>query len=146
MLADNTPAQYPLKALNTDNMDSSLIWVSESTLNALNFFKGDTVLIKTENNTETIAIILTDNDMTDSEVKMNRIIRENLCISETAMVTLEAFSAEYLLSIEVATYASTAIGISKEDIAISIKSHFQDSYRAIKRGDVFCYSNRIESG
>jgi transitional endoplasmic reticulum ATPase len=60
------------------NDDNSVITLSNNTLETLQLFRGDTVLVKGKKRKDTVLTVLADDDLDDSSARMNRVVRHNL--------------------------------------------------------------------
>ena len=49
-------------------------------MDELDVFRGDTVLLKGKQGKETLCVALTDHTMADDRVRINRCVRNNLCV------------------------------------------------------------------
>ena len=52
--------------------DNSVVSLSQKKMDELDFFKGDTVLLKGKRKKETVCIVLADDDTPDDKIRMNR--------------------------------------------------------------------------
>ena len=61
---------------------TELFWnfIFQSKMDELDLFRGDSVLLKGKQTKETVCIVLSDNNVTNNEIAMNRCIRKNLSI------------------------------------------------------------------
>jgi transitional endoplasmic reticulum ATPase len=60
------------------NDDNSVIALSPARMEALSFFRGDTVLIKGKKRKDTVCIVLADNELDEGKIRMNKVVRKNL--------------------------------------------------------------------
>ena len=54
------------------NDDNSVMSLSTATMEKLQFFRGDTILVKGKKRRDTILIALADDDVEDSKIKINK--------------------------------------------------------------------------
>jgi transitional endoplasmic reticulum ATPase len=70
------------------NDDNSIIALSSNTMEVLQLFRGDTVLVKGKKRRDTVLIVLADDDLDDGSARMNRVIRHNLRVKRGDIVTV----------------------------------------------------------
>lgn len=58
--------------------ESSTVFVSPAKMEELNLFAGDTVLLKGKKRKETLAIVQPEDSVTDSRVRVSKMMRSNL--------------------------------------------------------------------
>lgn len=54
------------------NDDNSVITLSTATMERLQLFRGDTVIVKGKKRRDTVLIVLADDDMEDNKAKINK--------------------------------------------------------------------------
>eukprot|EP00397_Hematodinium_sp_SG-2012_P066199 GEMP01098412.1.p1 GENE.GEMP01098412.1~~GEMP01098412.1.p1 ORF type:complete len:126 (+),score=47.75 GEMP01098412.1:321-698(+) len=75
------------EALNDDN---SVISLSPVKMEELNLFRGDNVLIKGKKRKDTVCIVLADEGLEDSKLRMNKVVRKNLRVRLGDIVSIHA--------------------------------------------------------
>lgn len=70
------------------NDDNSIIALSNNTMETLQLFRGDTVLVKGKKRKDTVLIVLADDDLDDGSARMNRVVRHNLRVKHGDVVTV----------------------------------------------------------
>lgn len=70
------------------NDDNSVIALSNNTMDTLQLFRGDTVLVKGKMRKDTVLIVLADDDLDDGSVRINRVVRHNLRVKHGDLVTV----------------------------------------------------------
>lgn len=70
------------------NDDNSVIALSNNTMETLQLFRGDTVLVKGKKRKDTVLIVLADDDLDDGSARMNRVVRHNLRVKHGDVVTV----------------------------------------------------------
>lgn len=74
------------EALNDDN---SVVALSQTKMDELQLFRGDTVLLKGKRRKETVCIVLSDDTCPDEKIRMNRIVRNNLRVRLSDVVWVQ---------------------------------------------------------
>lgn len=70
------------------NDDNSIIALSNNTMEALQLFRGDTVLVKGKKRRDTVLIVLADDDLDDGSARINRVVRHNLRVKHGDIITV----------------------------------------------------------
>lgn len=70
------------------NDDNSIIALSNNTMETLQLFRGDTVLVKGKKRKDTVLIVLADEDLDDGSARMNRVVRHNLRVKHGDIITV----------------------------------------------------------
>ncbi|KAF9671622.1 hypothetical protein SADUNF_Sadunf12G0066800 [Salix dunnii] len=65
------------EAINDDN---SVVAMNPATMEKLQFFRGDTVLIKGKKRKDTVCIVLADEQCEEPKIRLNKVVRANLRI------------------------------------------------------------------
>lgn len=88
-LALNCPfADRARRVTDAVNDDNSIIALSNNTMETLQLFRGDTVLVKGKKRKDTVLIVLADDDLDDGSARMNRVVRHNLRVKHGDVVTV----------------------------------------------------------
>lgn len=70
------------------NDDNSIIALSNNTMEALQLFRGDTVLVRGKKRKDTVLIVLADDDLDDGSARINRVVRHNLRVKHGDIITI----------------------------------------------------------
>jgi hypothetical protein len=70
------------------NDDNSIIALSNNTMEALQLFRGDTVLVRGKKRKDTVLIVLADDDLDDGSARLNRVVRHNLRVKHGDIITI----------------------------------------------------------
>lgn len=71
------------------NDDNSVVALSQAKMDELQLFRGDTVLLKGKRRKETVCIVLSDDTCPDEKIRMNRIVRNNLRVRLSDVVSVQ---------------------------------------------------------
>ena len=71
-----------------NNDDNSLVVLHPDTMDTLNFFHGDTVLIKGKKRRDMVCVVVGDDSCDNSKVLMNKVVRSNLRVRLGDVVSL----------------------------------------------------------
>lgn len=72
------------------NDDNSVVALSQAKMDELQLFRGDTVLLKGKRRKETVCIVLSDPNCSDEKILMNRVVRNNLRVRLSDVVSVQA--------------------------------------------------------
>merc|ERR1719238_1461884 len=152
--ADNTPApaapaeaaEGPQKkrspnrllveeALNDDN---SVISLSQAKMEELNLFRGDNVLLKGKKRKDTVCIVLSDENLEDQKIRMNKVVRKNLRVRLGDIISVHACGdVPYGKRIHVLPMDDTIEGITGNLFETYLKPYYLEAYRPVRQGDLF---------
>jgi transitional endoplasmic reticulum ATPase len=137
------------------NDDNSIIALSNNTMETLQLFRGDTVLVKGKKRKDTVLIVLADDDLDDGSARINRVVRHNLRVKHGDVVTIHpcpdikyvrVISKSHLGSpannpqakrIAVLPIADTVEGITGSLFDVFLAPYFREAYRPVRQGDTF---------
>lgn len=77
-----------LSVTDAVNDDNSIIALSNNTMETLQLFRGDTVLVKGKKRKDTVLIVLADDDLDDGSARINRVVRHNLRVKHGDVITI----------------------------------------------------------
>lgn len=70
------------------NDDNSIVALSNTTMDSLQLFRGDTVLIRGKKRKDTVLVVLGDDELDDGSCRLNRVVRHNLRVKHGDIVTI----------------------------------------------------------
>ncbi|EGV64076.1 AAA ATPase cdc48 [Yamadazyma tenuis] len=120
------------------NDDNSVITMSSNTMELLQLFRGDTVLVKGKKRKDTVLIVLADDDMDDGVARVNRCVRNNLRVRLGDIITVHPCpDIKYANRISVLPIADTVEGLTGSLFDVYLKPYFVEAYRPVRKGDLF---------
>lgn len=120
------------------NDDNSVVALSQAKMDELQLFRGDTVLLKGKKRKQTVCIVLSDDNMSDDKVRMNRVVRNNLRIRLGDIVSIQPCpDVKYGKRIHVLPIDDTVEGLTGNIFEVYLKPYFLEAYRPIHKGDLF---------
>merc|ERR1719236_279665 len=123
------------EAINDDN---SVISLAPAKMEELNLFRGDNVLIKGKKRKDTVCIVLADDGLEDSKVRLNKVVRKNLKVRLGDIVSVHACGdVPYGKRIHVLPLDDTIEGITGNLFDTYLKPYFLEAYRPARQGDLF---------
>jgi len=120
------------------NDDNSVVALSQSKMDQLELFRGDSVLLKGKKRKETVCIVLSDDTVSDERIRMNRVVRNNLRLRLGDVVSITACSdIKYGKRIHVLPIDDTIEGLTGNWFEVYLKPYFLEAYRPIHKDDTF---------
>ncbi|XP_073813909.1 transitional endoplasmic reticulum ATPase TER94 isoform X2 [Musca autumnalis] len=120
------------------NDDNSVVSLSQAKMDELQLFRGDTVILKGKRRKETVCIVLSDDTCPDSKIRMNRVVRNNLCVHLSDVVSIHPCpDVKYGKRVRILPIDDTTEGITGNLFEIYLKPYFLEAYRPIHMGDIF---------
>jgi transitional endoplasmic reticulum ATPase len=77
-----------IRVTDAVNDDNSIIALSNNTMETLQLFRGDTVLVRGKKRKDTVLIVLADDDLDDGSSRINRVVRHNLRVKHGDIITI----------------------------------------------------------
>ncbi|KAM1080738.1 hypothetical protein ACFX1X_015616 [Malus domestica] len=120
------------------NDDNSVISLHPAAMEKLQFFRGDTVLIKGKKRRDTICIIIADDECEEPKIRMNKIVRANLRVRLGDVVSVHPCPyVKYGKKVHILPIDDTIEGVTGSLFDAYLKPYFVDSYRPMRKGDLF---------
>ena len=117
--------------------DNSSIMMSQAKMAELKIFKGDPVIIKGKKRKETLCVALTDNQLEDGKIRMNKVVRKNLRVRLGDIVIVKPTEkVPNLTRLHVLPIDDSVEGFTG-DFTPMLTSYFQDAFRPVTQGDLF---------
>lgn len=120
------------------NDDNTVINLNPTTMDTLQLFRGDTVLLKGKKRKDTICIVLSDDNVEENKVRMNKVVRSNLRVRLGDVVSVhQCADIKYGKRIHVLPIDDTVEGITGNLFDTYLKPYFLEAYRPVRKGDTF---------
>ncbi|KAG0272153.1 AAA ATPase cdc48 [Linnemannia exigua] len=120
------------------NDDNSVLALSTATMEKLQFFRGDMVLVKGKKRRDTVLIVLADDSVEESKVRINKVVRQNLRVRLGDVVSLHTCTdIKYGKRIHVLPVDDTVEGVTGNLFEVYLKPYFLEAYRPVRKGDLF---------
>lgn len=120
------------------NDDNSVVSLSQAKMDELNLFRGDTVLLKGKRRKESVCIVLSDDTCPDEKIRMNRVMRNNLRVRLSDVVSLQPCPGiVYGKRIHVLPIDDSVQGITGNLFEVYLKPYFLEAYRPVYKDDMF---------
>jgi len=120
------------------NDDNSVVCLSAAKMEELQLFRGDTVLLKGKKGHDTVCIVLSDDDTSDANIRMNKVVRKNLRVRLGDIVTITTKEdVPYCKKVHILPLDDTIEGVSGNLFDVYLKPYFLEAYRPLRKGDLF---------
>ncbi|GFU38850.1 transitional endoplasmic reticulum ATPase [Trichonephila clavipes] len=120
------------------NDDNSVVDLSQTKMNELQLFRGDTILLKGKKRRETVCIVLSSDTVPSEKIRMNRCVRNNLRVRLGDVVNIQPCpDVKYGKRIHVLPIDDTVEGLTGSLFDVYLKPYFLEAYRPIHKGDLF---------
>lgn len=135
-LKKRSPHRLIVDEATTD--DNSVISLNIKTMEQLQLFRGDTVLIKGKKRRDTVCIVLADEACEEGKIRMNKVVRKNLCVRLSDIVSVhQCPDIKYGKRIHVLPIDDTVEGITGNLFDVFLKPYFLEAYRPVRKNDLF---------
>lgn len=126
--------------------DNSVVCLHPNTMETLNLFRGDTVLIKGKKRRDTVCIVLADETCEESKIRMNKVIRTNLRVRFGDIVSVhQCPDVKYGKRVHILPIDDTVEGLSGNLFDTFLKPYFLEAYRPVRKGDMFVVRGGMRS-
>eukprot|EP00879_Flechtneria_rotunda_P007018 GHRR01007367.1.p1 GENE.GHRR01007367.1~~GHRR01007367.1.p1 ORF type:complete len:769 (+),score=291.21 GHRR01007367.1:406-2712(+) len=104
----------------------------------LQLFRGDTVLLKGKKRKDTVCIVLSDDTVDESKIRINKVVRKNLRVRLGDIVSVhQCTDVKYGKRVHVLPIDDTIEGITGNLFDVFLKPYFLEAYRPVRKGDTF---------
>jgi len=120
------------------NDDNSTVSLNLKTMEELQLFRGDTVLLRGKKRKDTICIVLADDTCEEAKVRVNKVVRKNLRVRLGDVISVhQCTDVRYGKRIHVLPLSDTIEGVSGNLFDVYLKPYFLEAYRPVRKGDLF---------
>ncbi|KAJ6293618.1 hypothetical protein OIU76_021803 [Salix suchowensis] len=131
------------EAINDDN---SVVAMHPDTMEKLQFFRGDTVLIKGKKRRDTVCIVLADEQCEEPKIRMNKVVRANLRVRLGDVVSVhQCPDVKYGKRVHILPIDDTIEGVTGNLFDAYLKPYFLESYRPVRKDDLFLVRGGMRS-
>ncbi|KAJ6876392.1 hypothetical protein NC652_035689 [Populus alba x Populus x berolinensis] len=131
------------EAINDDN---SVVAMHPATMEKLQFFRGDTVLIKGKKRRDTVCIVLAEEQCEEPKIRMNKVVRANLRVRLGDVVSVhQCPDVKYGKRVHILPIDDTIEGVTGNLFDAYLKPYFLESYRPVRKDDLFLVRGGMRS-
>ena len=120
------------------NDDNSVVALNLATMEELQLFRGDTVMIKGKRRKDTVCIVLADDTCDAGKIRMNKCIRKNLKVRLGDVISVhQCPDVKYGKRVHILPIDDTIEGLSGNLFDVFLKPYFLEAYRPVRKNDMF---------
>ncbi|GAU44916.1 hypothetical protein TSUD_25790 [Trifolium subterraneum] len=128
------------------NDDNSVVALHPDTMEKLQLFRGDTILIKGKKRKDTICIALADETCEEPKIRMNKVVRNNLRVRLGDVVSVhQCPDVKYGKRVHILPVDDTIEGVTGNLFDAYLKPYFLEAYRPVRKGDMFLVRGGMRS-
>jgi transitional endoplasmic reticulum ATPase len=137
-ILDRKKAPNRLYVEDATNDDNSVVALHPNTMEKLQLFRGDTVLLKGKKRRDTVCIVLHDETVDESKIRLNKVVRANLRVRLGDIISVhQCTDVKYGKRVHVLPIDDTIEGLSGNLFDLYLKPYFLEAYRPVRKGDLF---------
>ncbi|KAB2614616.1 hypothetical protein D8674_021204 [Pyrus ussuriensis x Pyrus communis] len=126
--------------------DNSVVAMHPETMEKLQIFRGDTILIKGKKRKDTICIALADDTCEEPRIRMNKVVRSNLRVRLGDVVSVhQCPDVKYGNRVHILPIDDSIEGVTGNLFDAFLKPYFLEAYRPVRKGDLFLVRGRMRS-
>jgi len=135
-----TKQRKPNKLIVEDAVsdDNSVVSLTSKSMETLNLFRGDTVIIRGKRRKDTVCIVLADDSLMEGRIRMNKVVRKNLHVKLGDLVTVhQCPDVKYGVRVHILPIDDTIENLTGDLFETFLKPYFLEAYRPVRKGDLF---------
>jgi transitional endoplasmic reticulum ATPase len=117
--------------------DDSVVTISQQKMIELQLFDDNTVILKSEKCRETVCMVRGDNTCLNDHIRMNRVVRNNLRVDASDIVSIQGCTVPDGRRIRVSAFEDSVNGITGNLSKAYLEAYFTEASRPMHVGDVF---------
>ncbi|KAE9393993.1 valosin-containing protein [Gymnopus androsaceus JB14] len=118
--------------------DNSVAAMNPATMELLQLFRGDTIIIRGKKRRDTVLICLSSDDVDEGKIQMNKVARNNLRVKLGDLVNVHACNdIKYGKRVHILPFDDSIEGLSGNIFDVYLKPYFLEAYRPVRKGDTF---------
>ncbi|KAJ3689965.1 hypothetical protein LUZ61_019129 [Rhynchospora tenuis] len=126
--------------------DNSVVDMHPLTMEKLELFRGDTVLLKGKKRKDIVCIVQEDDTCEETKIRMNKVARKNLRVRLGDVISVnQCFDIQYGRRVHVLPIDDTIEGITGNLFDAFLKPYFQQACRPVRKGDLFLVRGGMRS-
>ncbi|CAE6482759.1 unnamed protein product [Rhizoctonia solani] len=118
--------------------DNSIATLNPQTMEALQLFRGDTIIVRGKKRKDTVLICLSSDDVDEGKIQMNKVARHNLRVKLGDLCTVQpCHDIKYGKRVHVLPFDDSVEGLAGNLFEVYLKPYFLEAYRPVRKGDTF---------
>jgi len=128
------------------NDDNSVVALNDKTMEKLQLFRGDTVLLKGKKRHDTVCIVLADDTCEEAKIRINKVVRKNLRVRLGDVVSIhQCTDIKYGKRVHVLPIDDSIEGVTGNLFDAFLKPYFLEAYRPVRKNDTFLVRGGMRS-
>ncbi|CAL9018089.1 unnamed protein product [Prunus brigantina] len=126
--------------------DNSVVMLHPESMEKLQLFRGDTILIKGKKRKDTVCIVVADDKCEEPKIRMNKIVRSNLRVRLGDVVSVyQCADVKYGNRVHVLPVDDSIQGVTGNLFDTYLRPYFFEAYRPVRMGDLFLVRGGMRS-
>ncbi|PQM36977.1 hypothetical protein Pyn_05237 [Prunus yedoensis var. nudiflora] len=126
--------------------DNSVVTLHPESMERLQLFRGDTILIKGKRRKDTVCIVVADDKCEEPKIRMNKVVRSNLRVRLGDVVSVyQCADVKYGKSVHVLPVDDSIQGVTGNLFDTYLRPYFFEAYRPMRKGDLFLVRGGMRS-
>merc|ERR1719333_988896 len=118
--------------------DNSVVLLNTQTMEELQLFRGDSVLLKGKRRKDTVCVVLNDDTCDLGKIRMNKCVRKNLKVRLGDVISVhQCPDVKYGKRVHILPIDDTIEGITGNLFDVFLKPYFLEAYRPLRKNDLF---------
>ncbi|KAF8475209.1 P-loop containing nucleoside triphosphate hydrolase protein [Russula ochroleuca] len=118
--------------------DNSVATLNPVTMEMLQLFRGDTIIVRGKKRRDTVLICLSSDDVEEGRIQVNKVARNNLRVKLGDFVHVhQCLDIKYGKRVHILPFDDSIEGLSGNIFDVYIKPYFLEAYRPVRKGDTF---------
>ncbi|KAH9167490.1 P-loop containing nucleoside triphosphate hydrolase protein [Lactarius sanguifluus] len=118
--------------------DNSVATLNPATMETLQLFRGDTIIVRGKKRRDTVLICLSSDDVEEGRIQVNKVARNNLRVKLGDLVNVhQCLDIKYGKRVHILPFDDSIEGLSGNIFDVYIKPYFLEAYRPVRKGDTF---------
>ncbi|ONI13681.1 hypothetical protein PRUPE_4G237600 [Prunus persica] len=126
--------------------DNSVVTLHPESMERLQLFRGDTILIKGKKRKDTVCIVVADDKCEEPKIRMNKVVRSNLRVRLGDVVSVyQCADVKYGNRVHVLPVDDSIQGVTGNLFDTYLRPYFFEAYRPVRTGDLFLVRGGMRS-
>ncbi|KAM1513811.1 hypothetical protein TB2_024915 [Malus domestica] len=137
-LLERQKAANRLLVDDTVHDNNSVVALHRDTMEKLQLFSGDTVLIKGKKRRDTISVVVADDTCDEPKIRINKFVRSNLRAMLGDVVSVhQCADIKYGKRVHILPVDDSIEGVTGNLFDAYLKPYFFEAFRPVREGDLF---------
>ncbi|BFG29826.1 hypothetical protein CerSpe_161000 [Prunus speciosa] len=126
--------------------DNSVVTLHPESMERLQLFRGDTILIKGKRRKDTVCVVVADDKCEEPKIRMNKVVRSNLRVRLGDVVSVyQCADVKYGKRVHVLPVDDSIQGVTGNLFDTYLRPYFFEAFRPMRKGDLFLVRGGMRS-